>query len=356
MTRARELSELFSTTAVQPNLSQGRSRVNYWSSNQVEVWVPESLYMGGFRVNGQYKKGFSKTFSTSTTAPFNRAIVSFATQLGAETSAQLNCWYAVFAVANDNSSSVQFRLMPFVRVGSVSGSTVSFTYGGEGPNAYSLNPVTFSWAASGLNGTECLVITEGSGNRFSGRVTTITASTGSSFTLSSISGTPGFSVGSNDFLLPAPPGWDNYCYLGSVYFETPGDIRNIADSGSMVKARMINLPDPNFPTSGAVAAPGVQLRFGGQICPLATGVIVKESASFSTSATGDYGGQFAHDSGFHDIDSSPYFKASSTTQTAITDNIIVPFSIGQFCYFWTTGSLISLRSLGKVEIRGWIEN
>lgn len=356
MTRARELSELFSTTAVQPNLSQGRSRVNYWSNNQVEVWAPESLYMGGFRVNGQYKKGFSKTFSTSTTAPFNRAIVSFATQLGAETSAQLNCWYAVFAVANDNSSSVQFRLMPFVRVGSVSGSTVSFTYGGEGPNAYSLNPVTFSWAASGLNGTECLVITEGSGNRFSGRVTTITASTGSSFTLSSISGSPGFSIGSYDFLLPAPPGWDNYCYLGSVYFETPGDIRNIADSGSIVKARMINLPDPNFPTSGAVAAPGVQLRFGGQICPLATGVIVKETASFSTSATGSYAAFLAHDGGFHDVANSYFTKTTTSTETSSVDDLMATFSINQSIYFWTSGNVEAQRSLGKLEIRGWIEN
>lgn len=354
MTRTRDLSNLLSQNFIQPNISPGRCRVNYWTTTAVEVWVPDSILMSGFRANNQYKRPFGKSFPS----PSNdgRVTVSFGSQLGAEISAQSNSWYAVFAVANDGDASASFRLMPFVRVGGRTGDTVTFTYGGEGANAFSVNPITFSWPTDSLNGADCLVINEGSGNRFSGRVTTINDSAAASLTLGNVSGTPGFSIGAFDFLLPAPPGWDHYCYLGSVYYESPGSIRNIADSGSIVKARMINLLDPNFPTGGAIASPGVQLRFGGHISPLATGVIVKESASFSTSATGDYAGQFAHDGSFHDVDSSPYFKASSTTQTAITDNIIVPFSIGQFCYFWTAGSLISLRSLGKVEIRGWIEN
>ena len=354
MTRTRDLSNLLSQSYIQPNTSNGRSRVNYWTGTAVEVWVPDDILMAGFRANGQYKKPFGKSFPVP--GENGRVTVSFGSQLGAETTAQLNCWYAVFAVANDGDAEASFRLMPFVRAGGLTGDTVSFTYGGEGVNAYSNNPVTFSWPTDSLNGSDCLVVTEGGGNRFSGRVTTIYDSAAGSLSLSDVTGTPGFTVGAFDFLLPAPPGWDHYCYLGSVYFESPGQIRNIADTGTLVKARMINLPDPNFPANGAVASPGVQLRFGGQICPLATGVIVKSTASFSTASTGDFGAIFAHDGSFHDIEQAYYFKASTTTQTASQDNLTIPFSIGQSCYFWTGGSLATLRSLGKVEIRGWIEN
>jgi hypothetical protein len=164
-------------------------------------------------------------------------------------------------------------------------------------------------------------------------------------------------VGTLDWLLPAPPGFDHYCYQGMFYYETLGDVRNIGDSGSLVKAKMINTQDPNWDPDGqlgTVAAP-VAIRFGGYISPLATAVIVKDAASFSTSSTGGYAAYFDIDGAQHIVESAFQTKEAAATETMVTDNITIPFCFSQEFYYSNDGGIIAQRTLGTLEITGWIE-
>jgi hypothetical protein len=308
--------------------------------------------MGGFRFFGQYSKARVPVFSRTSGS---QQAVSLTTDLGAESAAHLNGWYAVFACANDGDAAPVFKVMPCLRVGSVAGSQITLCSAAEG--IHSNTATTYAWTATNnLNGVECLVINEtvdGRANAFSGRTTTITANTTTTVTLDTVG-----TVGAFDWLLPAPPGFDHYCYQGMFYYETPGDVRNIADSGSLVKAKMINTADPNWSATGQVgtiAAP-VAIRFGGYISPLATGVVVKDTASFSTSSTGTYAAYFDIDGAQHIVQTAFSTKEAAATETQLIDGITVPFCFSQEFYYSNDGSIIAQRSGGTLEITGWIEN
>lgn len=352
VTPSGENAQINLSQAILTVTTSNRAAIRYNTSTSVSISSPRHILMGGFRFFGQYTKARAPVFSRTSGG---QQTVSLSTNLGAESAAHLDGWYAVFACANDGDATPSFKLMPCLRAGSVSGSSITLCSAAEG--IHSNTATTYAWSSTNnLNGVECLVINEtvdGRNNAFSGRVTTITANTTTSITLATIG-----TVGAFDWLLPAPPGFDHYCYQGMFYYETPGDVRNIADSGQLVKAKMINNVDPNWSATGAIGsiASPVSIDFGGYISPLATGVVVKEVASFSTASLGTYAAYIDIDGSQHVVQTNFGQKEGTPTETMIFDNITIPFCFKQTFYYSNTGSLISLRSGGTLEIVGWIEN
>lgn len=328
----------------------GRSRVSYYTATSVMVSVPQKIPMAGFRVFGQYTKGRAPVFNTGANGC---TTVSTSTNLGAETSVHAANWYAVFAVANADGV-VSFKLMPFLRVGSVTGSVATLNYAGEGSGAHSIAAATYAWGSTNnLAGADCLVINEtigGRSNCLSGRVASITANTGTTVTLDTIG-----SVGAYDFLLPAPPGFAHYVYLGCFYSDTSGtDIRNIADSGTLAKSYGTYSQDPNWVASGVMAK--AEISLGGYISPLATGVVLSNEYSLSTASTGEVYCNFDLDSSAHTIHQDTCSKQSTPTVNYQDYGIQLPFSFKQSFYFAVVNAgLGASRSGGKLFIRGWIE-
>lgn len=315
-----------------------RDSIVYVNATSVRV-SRQNAAMGGFRFRGQYTNGAAPTFAM----PANK-VVSTSTGLGAESAVRTENWYAVFACANSGGT-VSLKLMPFLRAGTVAGSNVPLIKAGEAVHA--LTATTYAWGATNnLAGVECLVITEG--GEFSGRVTTITANVAGQVTLASIG-----TVAAYDFLLPAPPGFEHFCYLGSFYFDT-AEVRNIADAGVVVKAKMVNLADPDFTASGAIGT-AVRLNFGGYISPLATAVVVKDTHTLSTASTGNHAGYFWHDSSSHTIQENFEQKTSTGNETFVWDGIELPFSQWQDIWYSTGGSLAASRAGATLEVKGWIE-
>jgi hypothetical protein len=342
------------SAAARPAGGMNRGRVNYFSSDAVEVIVPEDIVMGGFRFMGQYKKGRAPVMKSG--VPY-RAIVNFANDLGAESAANPDNWYAVFACSNDGDTTVTYKMMPFLRVGSVVGSTATLCSVAE--NTYTVLPVSYSWSAGNntLADVDCLVINEGADNRFSGRVAKITANTATTATLDTIG-----QVGTFDYLLPAPPGVDHYCYLCTFYLEvSPGsplgvEARNIADGGVIVMARNGNTTDPNWVQNGAVAGPpGNKLTWASQISPLATGVYFSPIVSASTSSGGIIETQFSHDGSNHTVARITFYKSTESAAVTQATNVFVSFSIGQFMYYWVDGALAPQRIVSELLNLGWIE-
>jgi hypothetical protein len=333
--------------ALQENLSSAlndipagpRDSIIYVNATSVRV-SRNHAPMGGFRVRGHYTRGRAPTFAM----PASKA-ASTSSNLGAESAVHTENWYAVFACANSGDGAAVLRLMPFLRAGTVSGSNVPLIKAGEGVHA--LTATTYAWGGTNnLANTDCLVISEA--GAFSGRVTTITANVSGQVTLQTIG-----TVGAYDFLLPAPPGFAYYVYLGCFYFDT-AEVRNIADAGSVVKAKMVNLADPNFTSGGAVAL-AVELRCGGYISPLATAVVMKDTHTVSTASTGTHAGYFWHDSSSHEINQNFEQKTNAGNMTVTYDGIELPFSQWQSIWYSTGGTLAASRSDASLEIKGWIE-
>ena len=351
VTPTGENAQISLSDAVLTIATSNRAAVRYNTPTAVSISCPRHILMGGFRFFGQYTKARVPVFSRTSGSP---QTVSLTTDLGAESSAHLNGWYAVFACADNGDATPSFKVMPFLRAGTVAGSQITLCSAAEG--IHTNTATTYAWiSTNNLAGTDCLVINEtvdGRANAFSGRTTTITGNTPTTVTLSSIGAITTF-----DWILPAPPGFDNYCYMGSFYYETPGDVRNIADTGSLVKAKMINTADPNWSATGQVGtiASPVALRFGGYVCPLATGVVVKDTASFSTSATGTYASYFDIDGSQHIVQTFFATKEAAATETQLMDGITVPFCFSQAFYYSNDGTIIAQRSGGTLEITGWIE-
>lgn len=331
--------------AVVPVVHQSRCRINYKTANSVSVFSPPSIAMGGFRFAGNYMKGRAPVFANTSAMD---TVASFATNLGVETADKKSNWYAVFAVANDGDTSVQIKLMPFFRAGTVTGSNVAFTYGGEGPQSHALNAITYAMANNALANCDCLVINEGSYQAFKGRATKVTANTNAQLTLQDVG-----TVATFNYLLVAPPGFKHYAYLGSVYMDT-AEPRNLADTGSMVGTRGITVQDPNLPASGAIASPGLRFNLAGYISPLATAAILDSTISISTSSTGSFAQYFSHDSSDHVIENQYFDKQSATTTTTLK-RITLPFSIGQMSFTYTGGALQASRSSATLLIQGFIE-
>lgn len=316
-----------------------RDAIVYASATSVTVFRRYAT-MGGFRFRGQYTKSWAQTFNM----PANKT-VSTTANLGAESTVKLENWYGIFACADNGDATASLKIMPFLRAGTVAGSVVPLVDAGEGETAPA--STTYAWSsANNLANTECLVISENSG--WSGRVTTITANSGSSVTLAAIG-----SVTAGDFLLPAPPGFDHYVYLGSFYYDT-AEVRNIYDAGNIVKAKMIFNQTASYQT-GSVPSPGVALDFKGYISPLATALITDSSCVLSTASAGDYAEYFDPDGGSHIVQSAYVFKTTSGSQAVVFDNVQVPFIYYQKMNFYNGGTLVATRINGQLNVTGWIE-
>jgi hypothetical protein len=295
--------------------------------------------MGGFRFRGQYNKGRAPTFAM----PANKTVTS-PTDLGGMSAKTNENWYAVFACANAGDSTATLKLMPFLRAGVVAGSSIGLIKEGEGQTSDVTQ--TYAWTSTNnLAGTDILAITEA--GAFSGRVTQITANSTSSITVSTIG-----SIANHDTFLPAPPGYTYYVYLGSFYMDT-AEVRNIYDSGTLVKAKMIYTLYPNT-ASGSYASP-TAIDTTGYIAPLATAVVLDSSCSLSTASVGDYAEYFAGDSSSHTVQTGYVYKATTNTMSLVFDNIQVPFLYPQQFWYSNGGALPATRISGQFNITGWFE-
>lgn len=317
-----------------------RDAVVYVNSTSVSVGRKYAV-MGGFRYRGQYSRGRAPVFPM----PASKVATCSPAGLGAETAFRTENWYAAFACANNGAAEASIRTMPFLRVGSVSGSVVTLNKAGEG--IHTAQAQTYAWnAANNLAGTECLVISE-NGN-WSGRVTSITANAAGTVTLASV-GTLAF----GDMLLPAPPGMVHFVYLASFYMDT-AEVRNIYDSGTLAKGKMIFISTPDI-GSGAFASPGQVMNCAGYISPLATAVTLDSSGTMSTASTGALAEYFDPDGGNHIVQTAYVDKASGAAATYVFSNVQVPFLYYQKFNYYNAGSLAASRVSGQLNITGWIE-
>lgn len=319
-----------------PAAAQGvRDALVYRDGRTISVFRRHAE-MTGFRFRGQTSRAPGPSFPIP-----SDAYVSITDDLGAEREARPGNWYAIFAVANAGDSSAKLRLMPFLRSGARQGRNLQLVDAGEGQGR---TAASYSWSSAKLNGTEVLLISER--GRFSGRNTSIVSASAGSVQLAD----PG-EIGSGDFFLPAPPGFSHYSYLGSFYYE-PFEIRNIFDSGTFVRAKMISMGRERL-ANGEVK--NVELDFGGLISPLATAVMIESGGGLSTGSAGSYAEYFAGDESGHVIETRQITKVGTDTLPVLFSGIQLPFSRFQKAYFSNAGSLARTHVGGTIEIVGWIE-
>jgi hypothetical protein len=330
-----DLSDAVLTVAAGP-----RDAVCYAGAQSMRVFRNFAT-MGGFRFRGQYSKGRAPTFAM----PSNKVVTSPG-DLGGMTAKTDENWYAIFACANDGDAVATLKMMPFLRVGSVAGSALNLQQFKEG--SVSVITQTYAWTSTNnLADTDILVISEGGG--FSGRVAKITANSSSQIVVDTVGS---IAVGST--LLPAPPGFDHYVYLGSFYFDT-AEVRNIYDSGSLVKAKMIYTLLPDTSTGSFPYPTFTVIDCTGYICPLATAVVLDSSCTLSTASAGTYAEYFGGDEANHIVQSAFVQKDNSGNLNVVFDNIQVPFLYPQTFAYANDGSLTSTRTSGQFNITGWIE-
>ena len=348
---AAELARLYSLEAALyagetfPTVGQRRGRINYHSTTALRVeGLPDAIVLGGFRIFGQYLKARGRLLSTALGAASHK-IVSILTDLSGLTAPQLNCWYAVFFCGNPGDAAGSFRLVPYFRALSRSGNVVTLARGGENQN---ITPAaeTFVQPTNIWAGVDCLVINEN--GIFSGRTTKITANTQTTITVADASG-----IGPLDFLLPVPVGFASYHYLGTNYYESPGDWRNIADSGLRVNSYMATVAEVRATGDAA----NDKIRFGGNISPLATGYIGSLNETLSTESAGQVAETLAHDSGAHVIWRSFFDKDVTGPTSNLSDNDMVDlsFSKEQACWHTTSGNLEATVAARSILTLGWYE-
>jgi hypothetical protein len=318
-----------------------RDAVVYAGAQSVRVFRDYAT-MGGFRFRGQYTKSRVPTFPM----PSNKVATSPGA-LGGMTAKTNENWYGIFACANTGDATATLKMMPFLRAGVVAGSSIGLVKGGEGLTPPDVAQ-TYAWtSADNLAGVDLLVITEAGG--FSGRVTTITANSASSISVQTIG-----SIANHDTFLPAPPGYEHYVYLGSFYFDTL-EVRNIYDSGTLVKTKGIYTLYPNT-SSGAYPYPTfVEIDASGYISPLATAIVIDSSCVLSTASTGEYVEYFAGDGSLHIVQSNYVFKDNGGNMSVIFSNQQVPFLYPQKFWFANGGGLAASRISGQFNVTGWIE-
>jgi hypothetical protein len=317
-----------------------RDAVCYAGAQSVRVFRDYAT-MGGFRFRGQYTKSLVPTFPM----PANKVVTSPGA-LGGMTAKTNENWYAIFACANTGDATATLKMMPFLRAGVVAGSSIGLVKGGEGLTPPDVAQ-TYAWtSANNLVGVDLLVITEAGG--FSGRVTKITANSASSISVQTIG-----SIANHDTFLPAPPGYDHYVYLGSFYFDTL-EVRNIYDSGTLVKTKGIYTVYPNT-ASGAYPYPNfVEIDGSGYISPLATAIVLDSSCVLSTASTGEYVEYFAGDGSLHIVQSGYVFKDNGGNMSVVFSNVQVPFLYPQK-FWYANGGLAASRINGQFNVTGWIE-
>lgn len=323
-----------------------RNAMNFFNGTTIGV-KGKSYTMGGFRMHGTYYRDGVPSF---TTPDFLTGVVIDDNLPFAMSSTEPG-WYAVFATGDLGDTEVKFQIMPFLRVGSVASNVVTLNSAVE--NVTTVIAQTYTWAVDAMVGTEVQVINETLSSRpnaFSGRVDTITANTAGTVTLDDAGG-----LAFGDWILPAPNNKDHYRYCGAFLYEDAGggaeEIRNISDSSSTVRSKMANL---NSAPTGSQATV-TRLYFAGGISPLATGVIVKENSTFSTTTIGNYVSNYDSDASDHTMHATLDRKETTATMTIIKDGIFLPFSFGQEVFYANGDTLAAERTGGTIEVKGWLE-
>lgn len=340
VTPAGENAQIDLSDAVLTVAAGARDALCYAGAQSVKVFRNFAT-MGGFRFRGQYTKGRAPTFAM----PANKTVTSPG-DLGGMTAKTNENWYAVFACANDGDATATLKMMPFLRAQSVSGSNIALSQFKEGMT--SLVPQSYAWTSpNNLDGCDLLVITENGG--FSGRVTTITANSASSISVATIG-----SITQTDTFLPAPPGFDHYVYLASFYFDT-AEVRNIYDSGTLVKSKGIYTLYPDTSTGSFPYPTFTTIDCTGYIAPLATAVVLDSSCTLSTASAGSYAEYFGGDASNHVVQSAYVQKDNAGNLTVVFDNIQVPFLYPQTFAYANAGSLAATRVSGQFNITGWFE-
>jgi len=345
-----EASELYvgsvnEQATVSTSSGMKRGSLVYWTPTAISLRTPNEIVMGGFRMWGNY---YRRIAPLAFAAGPNVTIGFNVNNIDALSALQQHNWYAVFSIL-ESDGTVGYRVIPFLRVGSVSGSVATFTYAGEGDAAHVITPVSYAWKAAGnLAGRECQVINEtvgGRANAFSGRVASITGNTATTISLDAIG-----TVGPRDFLLPAPSA-ENYVYMGAFYYEPPGDVRNISDDG--LNCKSYGIRHSQSTRTGAVST-FMKFDFGGYISPLATGVYLSTDASFSTTSVGQYVEDISADTA-HILESWQGFKETAPNMSMTSPPIYCPFQFSQDLRWRNAGSLAAARSGGQLRVRGWVE-
>jgi len=317
-----------------------REAITYNNASSVKIFRNNATMLE-FRFRGHYTKNAAPTYSM----PVNKA-ASVRTDLGAESTVKHENWYAIFAVAQNGDRIATLKLMPFLRASNPIGTVVPLTNAGEGMHDLSQR-TAYSWKSkNNLAGTKILIISEN--GRYSGNISNITRNDATSITLKSAG-----NIKEGDFLLPAPPGYENFVYLGSFYFDK-SEIRNIYDSGSLVKARMIYISQPDI-SRGEIKPPGVPLDCSGYISPLATAVTIESTGGLSGAGEGNFVEYFSGDGSDHTLDRRMFTKTTPKTSPYLFSNITLPFLYYQKFHYHNAGSAAKARVAGKLQITGWIE-
>ncbi|MBS3849703.1 hypothetical protein KD146_13445 [Devosia sp. BSSL-BM10] len=341
-----------------------RTPIGYFGTYTVQILGQSSFAMGGFRYKGRYLERRAPVFSSpafdALYAPGgHRHIVSYGNgtttqdDLGVETLHVKEQWYAVFACANDGDANAVFKVMPFFRVRDVGvggANVVRFCPGGENTNGSTASKV-YTMPVDGLAGVDCLIIHEtlnGRPNGFSGRVTTITDNTTSSATLANVGG-----LANSDYILPAPPGYQHYRYIGALYNDT-AELRNIADTGTIVHSRgSTNTRNTNGVVNG-VAGTGLDIPCGGYISPLSTGVLVHMTETLSTSEVGWVYDTWGMDAN-HDSINLSWYKPTAAAASMELHGGILPFSFSPWANLRVNGTLNVAAMTRSMRMYGWLE-
>lgn len=331
-------------TYAAPVAMQNRVCLIYKDASSVYV-AARSFHFAGFRFMGQYLRPTAKFRSVVGSA---MPSVSFNTDISVINTPHINNWYGVFAVANASSTNAVLKMAPFFRVQSVAGSVITFGGAGEAQDyasAYTYDVPTPNNAV----GVDVLVVSETINsvqNYYSGRLTTVTANTATTLTLASIG-----TIAAGDWVIVAPPGFTDYCYLSSLYND--GATRNFADSGSIVKTRSIQIPT-GATLDGALSASGVQFIVAGIVPPLATGAVLEVTQSLSTASTGDFLYRMQIDA-THDYHVTYQRKDNTITATYVEGGVICPFAYAGQRVIMTSGGALEGSATRQVQVRGWIE-
>lgn len=324
--------------------SSARNIIQFDDLNGVKVRA-KHYPMGGFRFMGQYKKSIVPVFSIAGFVAETSVLNDLA--FGMTSDVKEN-WYGVFACANQGDAVPTFRIVPFLRVDSVASLVVTLRKAGEAIHASA--PQTYTWAVNALAGVDCLVITEGVDGRFvafSGRQTTITANTTTTVTIGTIG-----NISNQDWLLPAPNDeFEFYRYCGAFYMDTE-EVRNIADSGTIVKSRGIF--DQSGTNTGAVGPTPEKRQPSGYISPLASGVYLLSTGSLPTASLGRIVEDFWTDTS-HNVTNGDRPKEATATVNYNMGEMYIPFSFGPQYYYSNEGTLDAARTNGQQNLWGWIE-
>jgi hypothetical protein len=326
--------------ALKSVINSARPAMQYKNATQVNIRGLRSVTFLGFRFQGQYAKKSGKTADFSSYP----VVADFDLHMGAQSLVDKSSWYAIFAVLSGGVPVL--KIMPYLRVKSVAGSVITIGEGGE--NGTVANTKAYSFTDNNLAGADCLVCHEtldARANAISGRITSIAANTVNTITLDNVG-----AINTGDYILPAPPGFPDYVYLGTVYMDT-AELRNIADTGSIINTRGSEVT--GFNINGDISA-GVFVSAMGHISPLATAV-EGHFDLITTASAGDLYTSLATDSGNHEIWSYYFHKAGTAAQSYSIPFPMKAFSFYQKLFVDGSGTLNVAGITRKFHVRGWFE-